>query len=170
MGDERGSSQANEEHSWQILVEFKLPSSPGNEREAAERVAEAVACLNLPPARLERLKTAVAEAAMNAAEHGNQNQPQLPVSICVMADDTAMTVKISDCRAGGEFSIPPDPDIEAKMQGEQTTRGWGFFLIQKLVDEVRVSSEPTGNTIQLFLYLEGKPPEGDCISTVDEKE
>ena len=41
--------------------DFALPSEPGNEWEAMELVAEAVRDLSLPPACLERLKTAVAD-------------------------------------------------------------------------------------------------------------
>jgi len=60
-------------------VAFTIPSEQGNERGASERVAEAVASLGLEPAKLERLKTAVSEAVMNAIEHGNESNPELPV-------------------------------------------------------------------------------------------
>src|ERR671925_372740 len=42
-----------------VLAEFELPSAPGNEREAIDRVERAVADLELEAARLQRLKTAV---------------------------------------------------------------------------------------------------------------
>ena len=57
-----------------------MPSAPGNERLAMERVAEAVAPLHLPAAKLDRLKTAVAEATMNAMEHGNRFEADLPAN------------------------------------------------------------------------------------------
>ena len=43
---------------------------------------------------------------------------------------------------GGEKPIPDavTPDIEAKLAGEQTPRGWGLFLIEQMVDEVRTES------------------------------
>jgi serine/threonine-protein kinase RsbW len=53
------------------LAELSVPSEPGNERRAMEKVAGAVEGLGLPAPTLERLKTAVAEATMNAMEHGN---------------------------------------------------------------------------------------------------
>src|SRR3954469_19872488 len=52
-----------------VLAAFEVQSRPGGEREAIERVAAAVTGLRLAPARLERLKTAVGEATMNAMEH-----------------------------------------------------------------------------------------------------
>ena len=68
------------------LAVFAVASEPGNERMALARVAEAVAGHGLPAARLERLKTAVAEATMNAIEHGNQGRPEIPVDVEVIED------------------------------------------------------------------------------------
>ena len=42
--------------------------------------------LGLSDSRLERLKTAVAEATMNAMEHGNGNRPEIPVEVEVTRD------------------------------------------------------------------------------------
>ena len=59
-----------------------------------------VAPLGLAPARLERLKTAVAEAAMNAIEHGNDSNAELSVGVSVRAADGELVVRITD-RGGG---------------------------------------------------------------------
>ena len=48
------------------LAELAVPSEPGNERRAMEAVAGTVEVLGLPNRTFERLKTAVAEATMNA--------------------------------------------------------------------------------------------------------
>ena len=45
--------------SWRGLDEFSLPSVPGNEKLASEKVAAAVSGLELPDIRIERLKTAM---------------------------------------------------------------------------------------------------------------
>ena len=63
------------------LDAFELPSEPGNERLALARVEESVRGLGLSGSRLEKLKTAVAEATMNAIEHGNQNRAEIPVEV-----------------------------------------------------------------------------------------
>jgi len=139
----------------QVLDEFELPSQPGNERQAMERVASAVVDLGLEPSRLEKLKTAVAEATMNAIEHGNQNRAELPVSVRVETDGADLTVFITD--QGGERPIPitETPDIEAKLAGLQKPRGWGLFLIQNMVDAMRVTSDEQHHTIELVLHLKG---------------
>ena len=61
-----------------------MPSEPGNEHPAMERVTEAVEELGLPAQRLERLKTAVAEATMNAMEHSSRYRSAMPVVIQVL--------------------------------------------------------------------------------------
>ena len=61
------------------LAELSVPSEAGNERRAMEEVAGTVEGLGLPDRTLERLKTAVAEATMNAMEHGNRYREEAPV-------------------------------------------------------------------------------------------
>jgi anti-sigma regulatory factor (Ser/Thr protein kinase) len=138
-----------------LLAEFSLPSEPGSERLAMERVAEAVLGLGLPERRLKRLKTAVAEAAMNAIEHGNRNRPELPVDIRVLASDTDLSVQITDQGEGQPIPEPETPDLEAKLAGLQRARGWGLFLIKNMVDELDVTSDGAHHTIALTLHLKG---------------
>ena len=101
----RPSGKAELEDARRALVELSVPSEPGNERLAMERVAKAVKELDLPEKTLERLKTAVAEATMNAMEHGNRYRPEVPVKIQVLASDADLLVRITD--QGG--SPVPDP-------------------------------------------------------------
>ncbi|HEV8424717.1 MAG TPA: SpoIIE family protein phosphatase [Actinomycetes bacterium] len=140
-----------------LLASFELPSEPGNERLAIDGVAEAIAGLGLQGARLERLKTAVGEATMNAIEHGNGNRPELAVEVSVVADDDDVTVRITD--QGGERPIPEveAPDLEAKLAGLQTPRGWGLFLIQNMVDALRTAVDEHHHTIELVMHLKEAP-------------
>ncbi len=126
-----------------------------------DRVAEAVAPLGLAPERLERLKTAVSEAAMNAIEHGNEARADLPVEISLRSDGSVLTVAITDQGGGREIPAAETPDLEAKLEGLQKPRGWGLFLIQNMVDDVRVSNDAHRHTIELDLRIEGGGDEGD---------
>jgi anti-sigma regulatory factor (Ser/Thr protein kinase) len=136
------------------LGHFATPSEPGNERRAIEQVAEAVHELNLSKRRLERLKTAVAEATMNAMEHGNDYRPELPVDIQVLASEANLVVRITDRGGGQPLPQPGPPDLEAKLANQQTSRGWGLFLIKNMVDELRITSDDTLHTVDLVLRLE----------------
>jgi serine phosphatase RsbU (regulator of sigma subunit)/anti-sigma regulatory factor (Ser/Thr protein kinase) len=148
--------EAAHNSAWRTMDKWTLRSEPGNEREAIERLARAVQTLNLPPRRLEQLKTAVAEATMNAMEHGNHYMPDKPVSIVVMASDTTLSVSVSD--SGGTRELPTDPqqpDLEAKLAELQTPRGWGLFLIKHMVDDMHVTSDADHHTVELIMHLEG---------------
>ena len=138
-----------------LLADFTIPSAPDNERQAMEQVAAAVAVLNLPADRLERLKTAVGEATMNAMEHGNRYDPDLPVAIQVRASAELLTVSITDHGGGQEVLDGEAPDLEAKLAGLQSPRGWGLFLIRSMVDEMNVTSDDVHHTVELVMHLQG---------------
>jgi two-component sensor histidine kinase len=120
----------------QVVDTFTLASEPGNERLALARVAEIVKDTGLPQAKLDRLKTAVAEATMNAIEHGNGNRPEIPVEVEVT-------------QSGDEIIIA------RKLDGEQSPRGWGLFLIRNMVDAMDVTTEGQRHTIRLTIRTGG---------------
>lgn len=136
---------------WTVLAELTVLSVPGNERLAMRAVVEALAPLNLPTICLERLKTAVAEATMNAIEHGNRCTVGFDVHIEVAVSPAAVRVRITD--HGGNKNIPatPHPDIDAKLAGEQSPRGWGLFLMRSLVDEVHTTADEAHHTLELVV-------------------
>jgi anti-sigma regulatory factor (Ser/Thr protein kinase) len=137
-----------------ILGAFQLPSEAGNERVVMERVAEIVRPLELPVRELERLKTAVSEAAMNAIEHGNQLRAELPVSVQVIHDDGKVSVAITDKGGGREIPEAETPDLEAKLDGLQKARGWGLFLIKNMVHDMKVTTDAIHHTVELVIDLE----------------
>jgi len=140
----------------ELHVSFCVDSTPGNEREAMTRVAEAVAGLGLAELRLERLKTAVSEAAMNAIEHGNQGRSELPIEIDVDAAHGVLCVRISDTGLAGPVASAEVPDLEAKLDGLQKPRGWGLFLIEQMVDELRTYDADGRHTVELVVNLRGE--------------
>jgi serine phosphatase RsbU (regulator of sigma subunit)/anti-sigma regulatory factor (Ser/Thr protein kinase) len=157
-GTALASDQPDEETT---LLTFEVPGAPGNERVAMDRVAEAVEPLGLDPARLERLKTAVSEATMNAIEYGSGSSPDIPVEITVASANGELHVRITDHALGGP--IPGDdaeqPDLEAKLAGLQKARGWGLFLIRNMVDRVDVIPGDGRQTVTLTLALKGDDDE-----------
>jgi serine/threonine-protein kinase RsbW len=154
------------------LDSFELPSEPGNERLALARVAGTVKDLGLSEARLEKLKTAVAEATMNAIEHGNHNRAEIPVEVEVTQDGDDIIVAISDQGGeaqrgeaqrgegqGGEAQAgdkaAEEPDLLKKLEGGQSPRGWGLFLIRNMVDAVKVTTNGQRHTIWLTMRTGG---------------
>jgi serine phosphatase RsbU (regulator of sigma subunit)/anti-sigma regulatory factor (Ser/Thr protein kinase) len=139
-----------------VLAEFDLPSQAGNERDAIDRVTVAVADVGIEPARLERLKTAVGEATMNAMEHGSGYRPDRPVWIRVVRRPARLCVEVTDMGGALEVAAREAPDIEAKLAGAQSPRGWGLFLINEMVDEANVTSENGRRTLELVVRLDSE--------------
>lgn len=154
---EGSSPSDNGKTGWRTLATFNIPSQQGNERQAMEQVAEVVNDMEWMNSRLEQLKTAVAEATMNAMEHGNKYQADIPVKIQVRANDKSISVMITD-RGGQDATIPEEtsPDLEAKLAGQQSPRGWGLFLIENMVDEMKIHNQADHHTIELIMNFEGE--------------
>ena len=164
----QGFAASTEGDQWRVLAEWEVTSELGNERLAIDRVAAVIGTLDVPPRRLERLKTAVGEATLNAIEHGNHYDPELPVRIQVRVSETAVSIRITDQGSGPPTDTPIVPDLEAKLAADQSPRGWGLFLIEHMVDEVhvtgngarhtdevRVTSDGSHHTVELVLRLGG---------------
>jgi anti-sigma regulatory factor (Ser/Thr protein kinase) len=145
---------------YRTLAELSVPSEPGNERLAMEEVAGTVEGLGLPDRTLERLKTAVAEATMNAMEHGNRYRAEVPVLIEVAASDADLSVKITDEGTGPPAFDQETPDLAAKLDGAQTPRGWGLFLIKSMVDEMNVTGDERHHTVELIVHRGGRTEGG----------
>jgi serine/threonine-protein kinase RsbW len=139
------------------LDAFELPSEPGNERLALARVEQSVRGLGLPDSRLEKLKTAVAEATMNAIEHGNKYRADIPVEVEVTQNGDEIIVAISD--QGGDSSADggsaEEPDLLKKLDGGQSPRGWGLFLIRNMVDAMDITTNGQRHTIWLTMRTGG---------------
>ena len=152
----RRVEQKGRNGTWRVLAKFSVSSEPGNEKLAMERVADVVKKIGLSEQRLERLKTAVAEATMNAMEHGNRYRSEVPVVIEVLSSGADLSVRINN--QGEIRDLAPDkevPNLETKLEGLQTPRGWGLFLIRNMVDEMHITSDEVHHTVRLVMHLEG---------------
>lgn len=136
-------------------VSFSVASEPGNERDVMDRVAAIVGDA-LPSERLEALTTAVSETAMNAIEHGNRENAALDVSVTVRRSAEAIIVEIGDYGRGraGDADIP---DIDLKLAGLQTARGWGLFLVERLVDRVEEVTVADRHIVRLVMRIDDDP-------------
>ncbi len=120
----------------QTLCELEVPSQPGNELVAARAVLQVLKPYDLQQETQERMLTAIAEATMNAMEHGNLFCAEDPVLIEVQMSATHVVVRVKDHGNIEKIEAAEPPDIEAKLAGRQSPRGWGMFLIRHMADEI----------------------------------
>lgn len=139
-------------------IELRLPSRLGFEKVAMNTAASVAKLMGFAEDRIEDLKTAVAEACINAMEHGNKLDESLNVGVILSMDETSLEVKVSDAGTGPPSAVHT-PDIDKKMHGEEASRGMGMFLIQALVDEAEwVSAPASGSYARLVIRMQ-KPHE-----------
>ena len=136
-------------------VELRVPSRMGYEKVAMGTAASVAKLMGFPDARIEDLKTAIAEACINAIEHGNHMNENLCVGVTLSTHDNILEVKVLD-NGSGISDPPPKPDIDRKMHGEEDPRGMGMFLIQSLVDEAEwvKDSKEHSSYVRLVIRLD----------------
>jgi serine/threonine-protein kinase RsbW len=132
--------------------ELHIPSAHGSEKLAMDFAADVARRMNFPKDRVEDLKTAVAEACMNAIEHGNKLDASTRVGIRLTVGKDRLQVSVQDKGAG--VGTVPRPDLESRMQGRVDPRGWGIYLIENLMDEVTFESTADGGVVKMLIYLD----------------
>lgn len=134
-------------------IELRLPSRLGYEKVAMNTAGSVAKLMGFTGERIEDLKTAVAEACINAMEHGNKLDESLNVHVALSMDANSLEVKVHDSGSGPHSSVHR-PDIDKKIHGEESSRGMGMFLIQALVDEAEwVSCPPSGSYARLVIRM-----------------
>jgi serine/threonine-protein kinase RsbW len=133
-------------------VEVRLPSRMGYEKVAMSTAAAVAKLMGFRDDRVEDLKTAVSEACINAIEHGNRLNEGLSVGVVLSAAEDRLEVKVMD-DGKGLRNLPPKPDIDMKIHGDQDPRGMGMFLIQALVDEAEWVAGVNGKSSYVRLVI-----------------
>jgi serine/threonine-protein kinase RsbW len=134
-------------------IELHIPSVMGFEKIAMDCAASAAKMMGFTEDRIEDLKTAVAEACLNAIEHGNKMDTSTKVGITLTVEESRLRVSVKD--EGKGIDIIPTPKIENKIEGKEKPRGWGVFLIKGLMNEVTFERSPEGgNVVSMTIYLE----------------
>ena len=77
-------------------VEVRLPTRMGYEKVAMSTASAVAKLMGFPEDRVEDLKTAVAEACINAIEHGNRLNEKLSVGVVLSAGADELEVKVID--------------------------------------------------------------------------
>ena len=92
------------------VVKVILPNMIGYERIAMASLASFAKMFDFPPKRIEDLKTVVAEATINAMQHGNKGRTDALVSIAISFKDDAIEILVQrTTRSLSPERSPQDP-------------------------------------------------------------
>ena len=134
-------------------IEINLPSKVSYERVAMASSATLARIGGLPPARIEDLKSAVAEACINAMQHGNKWRPEARVVANMNFRDDTFIVSVMD-QGDGMPEIPEYQGIVRIIEKNESPKGLGVFLIRQLVDQVKFNQmTPEGHMVIMEIKL-----------------
>ena len=135
-------------------IELSLPNIIGYERFAMSCTATYAKSLGFKAERIEDLKTAVAEACINAIQHGNKQRRHERVVVKMYQSDDSFTVTVIDNGEGFAGPPPKDPDIDRIVATLDPAEGFGLFLIKNLVDAVELDQKTEkGHAVKLVFNL-----------------
>ncbi len=138
---------------YENVHELHIPNVLGSEKMVMERVATVAKEIGFTDNRIEDLKTAVAEACLNAIEHGNKWNKTTKVGIYLSINKTKLKVSVEDMGEGIKGKIN-EPNIDNKIEGKEDPRGWGIFLIKRLIDDIKFEPKSDGNVTTMIIHLE----------------
>ncbi|MCU0254697.1 MAG: ATP-binding protein [Acidobacteria bacterium] len=129
-----------------IRITMSLPSRP-EYLDLVQEVAVSVArlCGFAEDGQMD-IGLAMREGAVNAMKHGNKYDPRLPIDVEITGSIERVTMTIRDRGAGFDPQAVPDPTLPENILKPS---GRGLFLINTLVDEVRIHPRSPG--IELVL-------------------
>ncbi len=134
-------------------VEVSLPSKIGYERIAMDCSASFAKTVGFVSGRIEDLKTAVAEACINAIEHGNKGRPDARVIVTMNFKDYTFNVSVKD-EGRGIPELPKDPEIKKTIEKLEPPKGLGTYLIKQLVDQVEFNEmTKEGHVVRMVIKL-----------------
>ena len=134
-------------------VEVSLPSRLGYERIAMDCSASFAKMAGFTPERIADLKTAVAEACLNAIEHGNRDHPDTRVQVTMNFKDDRFSVSVKD-NGNGMPQPPKDKTVMQSIEKLEPPKGLGTYLIKQLVDEVEFNNmTKDGHTVKMVIKL-----------------
>jgi serine/threonine-protein kinase RsbW len=134
-------------------VEVSLPNRVGYERIAMACSESFARMVGFIPERIEDLKSAVAEACINAMQHGNKWRPEARVVVNINFRDDTLIVSVTD-QGSGMPEVPEFPGVVRIIEENESTRGLGVFMIRHLADGVRFNqTTKEGHVVTIEIKL-----------------
>lgn len=135
-----------------LLVELRIPSVFGYEKVAMATVGVVAARLGISGDKANDLRTAVAEACINAIEYGNRGEATIPVVVTMSVDERRLIVSVRD-KARGATRPQMGQMVDPHNPPSGPHANMGLFLIHHLVDEVDIVCRPNGTHVSMAMQL-----------------
>lgn len=135
-------------------LELSVPSEIGNERYAMDFAEDVALEMGFPAEKIENLKIAVAEACLNAIEHGHKQNRNMKVLIDFTISDTQLEINVQDRGKKFKPETIEKPDLKEMLANKEAPkRGWGMYIIKNMVDEMEYLNAGTGTRLRMVVKL-----------------
>ena len=131
-------------------IELSIPNIIGYERFAMSCIATYAKRLGFQTDRIEDLKTAVAEACLNAMQHGNKENPRDPVIVKISTSEESLVVAVIDKGNGFNVPLPEMPNIDRIVKSLDPPEGFGLLMIKTFADAIELNQKiDNGHMVKL---------------------
>jgi len=130
-------------------VHITIPASFGYEDMPAAVAQVWATKMGVSREKADKARLAVMEICLNAIEHGSGNEPAKGVSIDFFEENDKLIIEISDTGKGFKPVIP-----QTFPPTQPNRRGFGLFMVYKLVDELEFPPCDQGTKVRLKIKAE----------------
>ncbi len=130
------------------IVKLEIPSSAQFVNVARKTVEGIAASMALTDEQAEDLKLAVGEACANAVKFSDPGEP--PVEILYRITRGSLEVEV---RNKGKAFDPKNVQQKEQLPEQLPVGGLGLFLIDKVMDELNISSKCGETTLKMVKHL-----------------
>jgi serine/threonine-protein kinase RsbW len=132
------------------VFELVIPIDDEAELIAARTAEQIARAVDFDQAAINQIKTALIEACINAAEHGDSPDRKIHQRFAI--DDNRLIITVSNKgKTFGRAEGQPTPSVAA--QPAKSARGRGLQIIRALMDEVEFERTDDGSRLVMTKYL-----------------
>jgi len=150
LGDDRPRPPANE-------FAMEIPMGEDTELIAAHTVGQIARRMDFPPEDINKIKTALVEACINAAEHSLS--PERKIYNRFRVEDDKLVVTVSSRGVSAPAAASANGAVSVENNGHESgealkgRRGWGLKVIRELMDDVEFERADDGTRLRMTKYL-----------------
>lgn len=130
-------------------IHLTIPASFGYEDMPAAVAYVWTTKMGISEEHANKIKLAVIEICLNAIEHGSGNDPTKIVTIDLFEQNEFLNIEVSDTGKGFTPQIPTQ-----FPPSQPNRRGFGLFMVCKLVDELELHADNQGTLVRLKIKME----------------
>lgn len=141
---------------YEILQEWTLATLLGEEKKVIHDIDRMMPRLDRYSDRMEDIQSVIAEACLNAFEHGNHMRADAEVRVRMMAYEKGLSFRVYDEGKGFEYTEDSCEKAASPTSIEHMpSRGWGLWIIASLADRVKTGFEKGSFYIEVQFLSKG---------------